>query len=178
MITTKREEIRFKSGRLKALLFPYTLLVTESKYDYCYVKKIEADNPDANFEKFKTEMEIENFNGIQLKMLFDIFDVAYEKYVLADWTEFSSLLKRAYNKNFGSLPDDLQFLNDENYIDLMKEKIEVKRKKAIENYKLSKEIYLTQTENAKVENSIIVEDFEEDTINANSSRNAFKVTLS
>ena len=64
MITTKREEIRFKSGRLKALLFPYTLLVTESKYDYCYVKKIEADNPDANFEKFKTEMEIENFNGI------------------------------------------------------------------------------------------------------------------
>ena len=73
MITTKREEIRFKSGRLKALLFPYTLLVTESKYDYCYVKKIEADNPDANFEKFKTEMEIENFNGIQLKMLFDIF---------------------------------------------------------------------------------------------------------
>jgi hypothetical protein len=165
MITTKREEIRFKSGRLKALLFPYTLLVTESKYDYCYVKKIEADNPDVNFEKFKTEMEIENFNGIQLKMLFDIFDIAYERYVLADWTEFSSLLKRAYNKNFGSLPDDLQFLNDENYIDLMKEKIEVKRKKAIDNYKLLKEIYLTQTENTKVENSIIVEDFEEDTIN-------------
>lgn len=165
MITTKREEIRFKSGRLKALLFPYTLLVTESKYDYCYVKKIEADNPDANFEKFKTEMEIENFNGIQLKMLFDIFDIAYERYVLADWTEFSSLLKRAYNKNFGSLPDDLQFLNDENYIDLMKEKIEVKRKKAIENYKLLKEIYLTQTENTKLENSIIVEEFEEDTIN-------------
>ena len=163
MITTKREEIRFKSGRLKALLFPYTLLVTESKYDYCYVKKIEADNPDANFEKFKTEME--NFNGIQLKMLFDIFDIAYERYVLADWTEFSSLLKRAYNKNFGSLPDDLQFLNDENYIDLMKEKIEVKRKKAIENYKLLKEIYLTQTENTKLENSIIVEEFEEDTIN-------------
>ena len=165
MITTKREEIRFKSGRLKALLFPYTLLVTESKYDYCYVKKIEADNPDANFEKFKTEMEIENFNGIQLKMLFDIFDIAYERYVLADWTEFSSLLKRAYNKNFGSLPDDLQFLNDENYIDLMKEKIEVKRKKAIENYKLSKEIYLSQIESPKIENSIIVEDFEEDTIN-------------
>lgn len=165
MITTKREEIRFKSGRLKALLFPYTLLVTESKYDYCYVKKIEADNPDANFEKFKTEMEIENFNGIQLKMLFDIFDIAYERYVLADWTEFSSLLKRAYNKNFGSLPDDLQFLNDENYIDLMKEKIEVKRKKAIENYKLSKEIYLSQIESPKIENSIIVEEFEEDTIN-------------
>jgi hypothetical protein len=165
MITTKREEIRFKSGRLKALLFPYTLLVTESKYDYCYVKKIEADNPDVNFEKFKTEMEIENFNGIQLKMLFDIFDIAYERYVLADWTEFSSLLKRAYNKNFGSLPDDLQFLNDENYIDLMKEKIEVKRKKAIDNYKLLKEIYLTQIESPKIENSIIVEDFEEDTIN-------------
>jgi hypothetical protein len=165
MITTKREEIRFKSGRLKALLFPYTLLVTESKYDYCYVKKIEADNPDANFEKFKTEMEIENFNGIQLKMLFDIFDIAYERYVLADWTEFSSLLKRAYNKNFGSLPDDLQFLNDENYIDLMKEKIEVKRKKVIENYRLSKEIYLSQIESPKIENSIIVEDFEEDTIN-------------
>jgi hypothetical protein len=47
----------------------------------------------------------------------------------------------------------------------MKEKIEVKRKKAIDNYKLLKEIYLTQTENTKVENSIIVEDFEEDTIN-------------
>lgn len=165
MITTKREEIRFKSGRLCGLLFPYTLLVTKSDYDYCYVKKIEASEPDVNFDKFKTEMEIENFNGIQLKMLFDIFDVAFEKYVLADWTEFSSLLKRAYNKNFGSLPDDLQFLNDENYIDLMKEKIEVKRKKAIENYKLLKEIYLTQTENTKVENSIIVEEFEEDTIN-------------
>jgi hypothetical protein len=165
MITTKREEIRFKSGRLCGLLFPYTLLVTKSDYDYCYVKKIEASEPDVNFEKFKTEMEIENFNGIQLKMLFDIFDVAYEKYVLADWTEFSSLLKRAYNKNFGSLPDDLQFLNDENYINLMKEKIEVKRKKAIENYKLSKEIYLSQIESPKIENSIIVEDFEEDTIN-------------
>ena len=165
MITTKREEIRFKSGRLKALLFPYTLLITDSKYDYCYVKKIEASDPDENFEKFKTEMEMENFNGIQLKMLFDIFDIAYERYVLADWTEFSSLFKRVYNKNFGNLPDDLQFLNDENYIDLMKEKIETKRKKAIENYKLLKENYLNPKENSKEENKLIVEEFEEDTIN-------------
>ena len=165
MITTKRDEIRFKSGRLCALLFPYTLLVTESNYNFNHTKKIVASDPDINFEKFKNEMEIENFNGVQLKMLFDIFDVAYERFVLTAWSEFSSLLKRAYNKNFENLPDDLQFLNDENYINLMKEKIEVKRKKAIENYKLLKEIYLNPKENPKAENQLIVEEFEEDTIN-------------
>ena len=34
MITSKREEIRYKSGRFKAMLFPYTLLVREINYDY------------------------------------------------------------------------------------------------------------------------------------------------
>jgi len=165
MIYTKKEEIRWKSSKLRSFLFPSYLLVIDSKYDVTYQNGNVIEDPSVNFQKFKNEMDIENFNDVQRKMLFDIFDVAYKTFILRDWKEFNSLLHIVFKNNFENLPEDLSFLQDENYQNLIKEKIETLKKTYIENYKLLKKIYLTQTENTKVENSIIVEDFEEDTIN-------------
>ncbi len=165
MIPTKKEEIKWKASRLIKYIFPSYLLVIESKYDVLFQSDTKIENPKVNFEKFNNEMDIENFNDVQRKMLFDFFDVAYQTFIVRDWKEYNSLLQKVFKNNFENLPDELSFLKDENYQDLLKEKIESLKKIYIENYKLLKEIYLTQTDNLKVENKIIVEEFEEDTIN-------------
>ena len=165
MIHTKKEEIRYKSMKLRSFLFPSELFIVEHNQDISHQRGNKIEVPSANFQKFKDEMELENFNDAQLKMLFEIFDLAYEKFVVRDWKEFNFLITKVHKFNFENLPDELKFIQDENYLNLVKEKIENLKKVYIQNYKLLKEIYLNQTENTKVENSIILEDFEEDTIN-------------
>lgn len=165
MITTKREETHFKSRHLKGMLFPSILTVIENHNDFYYAKKVEIYTPEKNFERFKNEMDFENFNDVQLKMLFNIFDREYEVFILKEWTEFNSLLKRTIKNNYENLPDDLKFLNDKNYLNLIMGKIEKIKNTYIENYKLLKENYLNPKENSKEEDKQIVEDFEEDTIN-------------
>ena len=165
MIHTKKEEIRYKSMKLRSFLFPSELFVVEHNQDISHQRGNKIEVPSANFQKFKDEMELENFNNAQLKMLFEIFDFAYEKFVVRDWKEFNSLITRVHKFNFENLPDDLKFIQDENYLNLVKEKIENLKKVYIQNYKLVKEIYLNKTQNAKIENSIDEEEFEEDTIN-------------
>lgn len=165
MIPTKKEEIKWKASRLIKFIFPSYLLVIESKYDMLFQSDTKIENPKVNFEKFNNEMDIENFNDVQRKMLFNIFDVAYQTFIVRDWKEFNSLLHKVFKNNFENLPDELSFLKDENYQDLLKEKIENLKKIYIENFKLLKEIYLTQSENLKVESKIILNEFEEVTIN-------------
>ena len=165
MIYTKKEEIKWKSSKLRSFLFPSYLLVIDSKYDITYQNGNVIEDPSVNFQKFKNEMDIENFNDVQRKILFDIFDVAYKSFILRDWKEFNSLLHKVFKNNFENLPEELSFLKDENYQNLIKEKIETLKKTYIENYKLLKENYLKPKKNSKEEDKQIVEDFEEDTIN-------------
>jgi hypothetical protein len=165
MIPTKKEEIKWKASRLIKFIFPSYLLVIESKYDMLFQSDTKIENPKVNFEKFKNEMDIENFNDVQRKMLFDFFDVAYQTFIVRDWKEYNSLLHKVFKNNFENLPDELSFLKDENYQDLLKEKIESLKKIYIENYKLLKEIYLNPMYKPQEENKLIVEEFEEDTIN-------------
>ena len=165
MIPTKKEEIRYKSMKLRSFLFPSELFIVEHNQDILHQRGNKIEVPSANFQKFKVEMELENFNDAQLKMLFEIFDLAYEKFVVRDWKEFNSLITKVHNFNFENLPDDLKFIQDENYLNLVKEKIENLKKVYIQNYKLVKEIYLNKTDIIKVKNSIDEDEFEEDTIN-------------
>lgn len=165
MIYTKKEEIKWKSSKLRSFLFPSYLLVIDSKYDITYQNGNVIEDPSVNFQKFKNEMDIENFNDVQRKILFDIFDVAYKSFILRDWKEFNSLLHKVFKNNFENLPEELSFLKDENYQNLIKEKIETLKKTYIENYKLLKENYLKPKKNSKEEDKQIVEEFEEDNIN-------------
>lgn len=160
MIHTKKEEIRYKSMKLRSFLFPSQLFIVEHNQDISHQKGNKVEVPSENFQKFKDEIELENFNDVQLKMLFDIFDVAYEKFVIRDWKEFNPLIIKVHKFNFENLPDDLKFIKDENYLILVKDKIENLKKVYIENYKLIKEIYLD--ENFKLESAVSIEEIEED----------------
>ena len=61
MIYTKKEEIKWKSSKLRSFLFPSYLLVIDSKYDITYQNGNVIEDPSVNFQKFKNEMDIENF---------------------------------------------------------------------------------------------------------------------
>ena len=97
--------------------------------------------------------------------MFEIFDLAYEKFVVRDWKQFNSLITKVHNFNFENLPDDLKFIQDENYLNLAKEKIENLKKVYIKNYKLVKEVYLNKNEDFREINTATNDEFEDDTIN-------------
>ena len=165
MIHTKKEEIRYKSMKLRSFLFPSELFIVEHNQDISHQRGNKIEVPSANFQKFKDEMELENFNDAQLKILFEIFDLAYEKFVVRDWKQFNSLITKVHNFNFENLPDDLKFIQNENYLNLAKEKIENLKKVYIKNYKLVKEVYLNKNEDFREINTATNDEFEDDTIN-------------
>lgn len=62
MIHTKKEEIRYKSMKLRSFLFPSELFIVEHNQDISHQRGNKIEVPTANFQKFKDEMELENFN--------------------------------------------------------------------------------------------------------------------
>ena len=74
MIYTKKEEIKWKSSKLRSFLFPSYLLVIDSRYDITYQNGNVIEDPSVNFQKFKNEF-LNPIISIRLKYieLFSIF---------------------------------------------------------------------------------------------------------
>lgn len=144
--------------RYAGKLFPDFLFIIENTRDYNFVKSnINIFNDKLIYDYIINDYKLKNLNSEQTEYIFKIIEIKYSKFLQKKWFEFNSITKKIYRQDDKSiLPDDLHFLNDKNYIELIKNNIEANKLKLIDNYKKIREyIFIKRPKEIHLQNDLL-----------------------
>lgn len=133
---SKKLEIKEKARMYANLLFPSTLWIIDSRYDFHHSKGTVLNRAKESFQKVRLEIAFEGFNHPQKTFLFELLDKRFEAFKTKKWYEFNSLTSHYFKEDFKSmeLPEELGFLNSKEFLDTTENIIEEKRNQIADLY--------------------------------------------
>jgi hypothetical protein len=109
-------------------LFPDFLYIIEDNHDYNFVKSDKSIFDDKLiYEYITNDYRLRNLNIDQTEYIFKTVEKKYSKFLKKQWFEFNSLTRMFYKQeNKSKLPEELHFLNDNNFMEQVRNQYRIK----------------------------------------------------